>query len=170
MHELYSSGATLEEVGERFGLTRERVRQVFVEAGLATRSNSETQALRRERIVRERTEEICAEFARSGDVNEVAQRLGIARVLVKEVVSRHFARLSPQFGPRGKNQRYSDDELLFCVRKAAEAVPGALTTTAYIRYIKGQKAATGRPWPAYQTVAERFGTWQNALTHAGVVR
>jgi len=41
MHALYRQGATLEEVGEQYGITRERVRQLFKEAGLATRSRQE---------------------------------------------------------------------------------------------------------------------------------
>jgi Sigma-70, region 4 len=42
MHSLYQTGATLEEVGERYGITRERVRQLFKKAGLETRSRRET--------------------------------------------------------------------------------------------------------------------------------
>ena len=33
MYDLYSRGATLEGVGRRYGLTRERVRQIFRDAG-----------------------------------------------------------------------------------------------------------------------------------------
>jgi hypothetical protein len=41
MYALYQDGATLNKVGERYGVTRERVRQLFNKAGLATRSRRE---------------------------------------------------------------------------------------------------------------------------------
>lgn len=37
MYALYQDGATLEEVGADYGITRERVRQLFKKAGLQTR-------------------------------------------------------------------------------------------------------------------------------------
>jgi DNA-directed RNA polymerase sigma subunit (sigma70/sigma32) len=41
MYSLYAQGSTLEEVGKLYGLTRERVRQLFKEADLPTRSRHE---------------------------------------------------------------------------------------------------------------------------------
>lgn len=42
----YAAGASLVEVGNEYGISRERVRQLFREAGLSTRSRAETAAIR----------------------------------------------------------------------------------------------------------------------------
>jgi DNA-directed RNA polymerase sigma subunit (sigma70/sigma32) len=49
MHSLYQQGATLEEVGELYGITRERVRQLFKEADLPTRSRQEASGRNRKK-------------------------------------------------------------------------------------------------------------------------
>jgi hypothetical protein len=46
MHALYLEGATLEEVGELYGVSRERVRQVFRDRGLRSRTRREASAIR----------------------------------------------------------------------------------------------------------------------------
>jgi DNA-binding CsgD family transcriptional regulator len=46
MYQAYLEGATLEQAGRDFGLTRERVRQLFKGAGLPTRSVAAAQRLR----------------------------------------------------------------------------------------------------------------------------
>lgn len=51
MYDLYANGATLQEVGDRFGLSRQRVQQIFIEANLPTRSIGETYALRHEHLL-----------------------------------------------------------------------------------------------------------------------
>lgn len=43
MYERYESGLSLAQVGREFDLTRERVRQIFKEAGLATRGRGRAQ-------------------------------------------------------------------------------------------------------------------------------
>src|SRR4051794_39849680 len=48
MHRLYETGASLEEVGERFGLSRPQVSSLFRQAGLTTRA---TGPQRRERAL-----------------------------------------------------------------------------------------------------------------------
>jgi DNA-directed RNA polymerase sigma subunit (sigma70/sigma32) len=49
MYSLYQRGSTLEEVGKLYGLTRERVRQLFKEADLPTRSRQEASGRKRKK-------------------------------------------------------------------------------------------------------------------------
>jgi DNA-directed RNA polymerase sigma subunit (sigma70/sigma32) len=46
MYERYQAGLTLEEVGAEFGIKRERVRQLFFEQHLPTRSTWESRRLK----------------------------------------------------------------------------------------------------------------------------
>jgi hypothetical protein len=171
MYALYADGATLEEVGSRFRLTRERVRQVFQEAGLPTRSITETHALRHDRLLSERSDEIRSAFSESEDVEEVSQRLGVPRVVVKEIADRHFPHSAES---RQKLRRrpplYPPDELITFLQQAGAAVPGKLTTGKYAKYASRRHTDDGRPWPSFQTHAKRFDTWRKALAQAGVER
>jgi len=111
MYALYEDGATLEEVGICFSLTRERVRQIFRDAGLATRS--------------------------------VAEASGVPK-------------------------KYSDAELIDCLRHTSSALRSGLMTTDYAVFARTQRFSNGRPWPTISTHLNRFGSWANALKVAGV--
>jgi Homing endonuclease associated repeat/Sigma-70, region 4 len=166
MYDLYATGATLEEVGARFGLTRERVRQVFRDAGLPTRSITETQSLRRDRAVHQHSEEICAAFSRYQDVADVARELDIPRVVVKEVVEAHFPPPMRRRHRKAATPKYSVEELIACLREASAAVGGPLTVGGYARYAEGRQAEDSRSWPSTHTYVKRFGSWRNALLRA----
>lgn len=85
MYFMYTEGATLEEVGNRFHLSRQRVQQIFQEASIPTRSATETHALRRERLFRKYGEKARELFAKSKDINVVAKQLGITRTAAREL-------------------------------------------------------------------------------------
>jgi Homing endonuclease associated repeat len=168
MYDFYATGATLEEVGVRFGLTRERVRQVFQEAGLPTRSIAETLSLRRERAVHERSEEICAAYSTRRDVGEVARALDLPRVVVKEVVERHFPPPERRRRPRAATPKYPTEEMIAFLRQASAAASLPLTTGRYSRYAEGRQTDDGRSWPSTHTYVKRFGSWRKALVRAGL--
>jgi len=168
MYDLYATGATLEEVGARFGLTRERVRQVFSEAGLPTRSITETLSLRRDRTVRRRSKEICVAFSRSRDVADVAQRLGIPRAIVQEVVEAHFTASPRRRHPKATTPKYPTEVLIACLQEASAAVDGPLTASAYRHYADARQREDGRSWPATPTYVNRFGSWGGAMAQAGL--
>jgi len=168
MYALYANGATLEEVGVRFGLTRERVRQIFREAGISTRSTTETHTLRHDRMVHQRGEEICAAFSLSQDIDAVSLQLNVPRVVVKEIVKQHFP-LGSRFRPKkSRPSMYPTGELISFLQEAGAAASGKLTTGAYGKYAKGRRTDDGRPWPSFQTHAKRFGSWRDALLEAGL--
>jgi hypothetical protein len=74
MYELYVGGATLQDVGTRHNISRERVRQIFDRYGYRVRSLREVAALRRA-LEEARTKEILAMYSEVSDAREVARRL-----------------------------------------------------------------------------------------------
>ncbi len=77
MHAVYQDGATLEEVGKRYGITRERVRQLFKKAGLKTRRRQETLELKRRRDPT--VAEMYALYEQGATLKEVGPQLGARR-------------------------------------------------------------------------------------------
>lgn len=168
MYEFYVAGATLEEVGVRFRLTRERVRQIFREAGMSTRTMRETIALRNDRLVRQRGEEIRAAFLVSKDIGVVAQQLDLPRVIVREVVKDLLSAVESHQPRKVPPPMYSIEQLLSFLQKAAAATSEPLSVTVYRRYAALREADDGRHWPSEHTYVKRFGSWRRALVQAGL--
>lgn len=166
MAAMYSSGATLEDVGRAFGVTRERARQILAAAGVPARGVRGTRALQRDLELR-RSEEIVEAYRRSGRVDAVAKELGVSRSVVSEVVRRE----RPARPPRTAKQRfrYSREQLIGFLRKAARIYGGPLTMSAYDEVARAQRAVEVR-WPDSATFALRFGSWLSALAAAGLPR
>jgi DNA-binding transcriptional regulator LsrR (DeoR family) len=89
MYGLYMDGSTLEEVGKRFHVSRQRVFQVFQEHGFPTRTAVETHALRRERVFREHGKTAWALFSETEDIAAIAGQLGITRAAVRDIIARY---------------------------------------------------------------------------------
>lgn len=89
MYRSYADGLTLAEVGAEFGVSRQRVFQVFQEHGFPTRSTAETHALLRERRFREYGEKAVTLFRQSEDINAIASQLGITRTATREIIDRY---------------------------------------------------------------------------------
>lgn len=163
MYELYARGATLAGVGERYGLTRERVRQIFHAAGLSKISAAD----RRRRIQEERADEIVKKFSELHSSDAVAKGLSLPKVSVEEVLRQRVPasalRKRPEYA-----KKYTDDELIGMVREASCALGGVLAKTSFEAYARGRVLDDGRPWPTAQTHMLRFGTWRRALEAAGL--
>jgi transposase len=168
MRDFYASGATLQEVAERFGLSRERVRQIFGQADVPIRSIAETYALKRARLVNDRSAEICAAFEKTKDIDEVAHRLKISRTVVKEVILHRFSE-SERRRPRKVRPTYSNEELIAFLREADAQADKPLSIAAYSEYAAARRTPDGRSWPTHQTITKRLGgTWRAAAQAAGI--
>jgi hypothetical protein len=172
MFAVYSTGATLQEVGEQYGISRERVRQILKANDYPVRSVKETAALHRagEHAL---ASQIVTLHRQLGDAREVANRLGVTCVTVQEVLrAREIANPQPASPRRRKlgrtQKRYTDQELLECVKTASKKLGGVLTTSAYTAFIRGRTLSDGRPWPSHQCMQQRFGSWRATLQRAGL--
>jgi hypothetical protein len=168
MHAAYVTGLTLQQVGKLFGLTRERVRQVFREAGLSIRSTKETRALRSKHLLEGCGEEVKAAFLISHDVERVAHRFGLPISVAQDFIKTQFPHSWERRPPKPPDPKYPSEEILELLRAAAEAVGGVLREASYRRYAEGRSIADGRPWPSNATIVARFGSWSRALIAAGL--
>jgi hypothetical protein len=64
--------------------------------------------------------------------------------------------------------RYSDAEVLECMRKAQRSLRGQLSAQRYEAFRISRKFRDGRPWPSSQQGPLRFGSWINACAAAGI--
>ena len=167
MYEVYRRGATLAEVASEFGVSRERVRQLFTASGFKVRSVAEAAALRQERD-RLRADEIVGVFRRLRDVERVARKLDIPKSTVVEVLNERLTPSERRAGWKRQKRYYSDAELIEFVRIASSELGGVLSATEYTAFTRGRKTADGRPWATNQTHSLRFGSWRNALQAAGL--
>ena len=172
MRELYDAGGALGEVAEQFGISRERVRQLFRAHGLATRSIAEAAAMRRKQLMNEHREQIFELIDAGVAPNEIAERLGISPQLVRDALDddpsrRRVAAFRRNAKTRPK-PRYSDEEIIECLRIASAELGGVLTTAEYTNLARTRKFPDGRPWPLHQTPFHRFGSWRAALQRAGL--
>lgn len=163
MHEMYASGATLDAVGHKYGVTKERVRQIFAAAGLPKISLAE----RRRRVYEHRSDEVVERFRELQDERAVAEALCVPMSAVREILRK---RLPPGAlrRPTKHTNRYSDDELIEMLQDASRAVGGVLAKADFEAYGSGLVTADGRPWPTGQTPMKRFGSWNKALEAAGL--
>jgi hypothetical protein len=164
---MYEAGATLEEVGRAFNITRERVRQIFGEHGLPVRSVRDTYALQRARQTHENAERIMDAYRELRDVDAVAQALDLPKALVATIVRDGFT-AAERRKPKLTRKKYTSEELVAFLRSASKALGGVLTAQGYTKYARTQKTSDGRPWPTHQTHALRFGSWREAVFAAGL--
>lgn len=89
MHSMYAEGLTLEQVALKYGVSRQRVLQIFQENDLPTRSIAETQALKRERLFREYGEKAWTMFQETEDFDAIASQLGITSAVAQRIIERY---------------------------------------------------------------------------------
>lgn len=166
MREMYGRGATLQEIGDRIGLTKERVRQLIDQYGIEKRT-------RAQRLYAAsfpaRAEEVEALFLELRSDAEVAAATGIPLASVKQFVNSVIP--DPGVLRRKKRQRfvrYTDEEFVECLRSGERALGAPLSHAAYAEWTRGRTLADGRPWPGPQGMMLRFGSWRNTLARAGL--
>jgi Homing endonuclease associated repeat/Sigma-70, region 4 len=171
MADAYVAGATLQEIGYEHSLSRERVRQILRDAGHELDElKAKAQAAKRRRIRREHGAAIRDMLAAGRTPNEVASALGVPPDLVKRIDARDpsYARTRKIVRRKTYSLKYSEKDVLTCLREASGALGGILTTAAYDAYARGRKLSDGRLWPTHQTAFLRFGSWKSALELAGL--
>lgn len=154
----YLGGAPMAAVGAQFDITRERVRQILADAGVPSRTLSETNQLAYEAWVAEHGPALDAAFDERRSIQGVvAAHPGLRAAWVRRYLA---DRAHEQVLVRPpKQRRYRHDGLVAALRRAA--VDGHLTMGRYQQVRQPGDPSTG-------TVINRFGSWAAAVEQAGL--
>ncbi|WP_164519736.1 sigma factor-like helix-turn-helix DNA-binding protein [Nocardioides ferulae] len=155
---------TYQEIGDLFGMTRERVRQIIKKAGIdkttrrAARAEAEVEALAFDG-------DLIREWVRHNPartIEEASEALGLSAQRIRQALGSDAGRLFVRPFHQGLARRYSDADIIEVLSAAAALASGPLTKTAYDEYV----AAHGGP--SGIRVLQRFGSWKAACEAAGV--
>ena len=181
LYELRISGLNWQQVADRVGLSRERVRNMVLEAGYsieeAGQRSTEAREARRQARLDRQVEELSAEvdgLIESGmKWHQIVADLNLDSDLRDRLLERlddgQRLRLRVSAAAVDGHKRFSDDELLYCLREAEATMPGRLSGAKYEAYAQGRQFADGRDWPRSHTYRLRFGNWCAAVQQAGLV-
>lgn len=88
---------------------------------------------------------------------------------VKDVIEE--AGLTHTVSPKSKHKgnKYTDEEILACIREAAEVLTDNFSHTTFDEYRSNRTFEDGREWPTHQTATLRFNKWSNACEKAEVI-
>lgn len=164
--DLYNAGSTYDEIGREFNVTRERVRQLLNQYGVELRPRADR---RYESAFPARAEEVEALFLHLRDDDAVADATGLEASIVRRFANECIP--DPDVlrrRPKRRSARYSDDELVACLRTAATELENPLAHARYAEWSRGRSLDGERPWPGPQGMMLRFGSWRNTLARAGL--
>ncbi|MBO1031163.1 hypothetical protein IPV09_07415 [Tessaracoccus sp. SD287] len=158
----YALGETLQEIGDDYGVTRERIRQIIntetpwstTSIGAARRRTLAVQAEAERRAVLE-----WSEANVGAPIEQAVAQLKLNEEVVRKYLGRHRIRheLVEKKAPEGR----SLDALLADLRRFY-AETGGTSAAAYGRWAKNAGV------PGQQTIAIRFGSWNDAAARAGI--
>jgi hypothetical protein len=173
------SGETLAEIGTRFGVTRERVRQVLEKAYSRVSMNPFFEGKTLSIFLDERKKsehQMGVELIETKIRNFVNVNPGIkyedlaeALALDLDTVKLHIGYQASKFVFQEQwssaiDPEFSDEFIIGAIRMAA-AIRSPLSAPMYENLVE-RGLVKG---PKSQTIAKRFGTWSNACLHAGVM-
>jgi len=168
MMERYAEGQTLDEIGEHFEVTRERVRQILTSTFGDYRSVV-PQDVRHEHSLRrlaERTAkwdeahgaQILDLFSEGRSDAQIAEGLGIPRTKVADFRSRKGLRHT-----RGVD--WTDDDILDALSRCSKEIAQGLTIS---RYSEWRESIGLDKAPSYLTVLIRYETFEQACAEGNV--
>lgn len=165
MIDLRNSGKSLGEIGEKFGITRERVRQILLKTDAP--SFQEVKALR-DSIRADKLQETKALAIKAvaihpnKTIDEIAEELQVSPIELRRIMTPQEINLFAR-QLRSSSQKWSDQEIIQILREAA-TLEFPLTVKAYSKlledgFLKGPSAAR---------ISQRFRSWQSACDLAEV--
>ena len=176
MFAAYQGGATLAQTGQQFGLSGERVRQIFRAAGLPVRSPSEARELRR-RQQEDRERAMVERLREEGDINLVAGEFSVRPRRIREVTKRMAPELLAPLGraePRVARGYWTREAIIDAIHSWTSTYgepPRATDWRPATALRNGQPERAARfsegLWPHASTVLKRFGRWNDAIYAAG---
>lgn len=184
--ELRVSGETLAEIGVKFGVSRERVRQIVEKSFSAIADNPIFEGKSISKILSERQDSEVAKMANEVAIKikaidleirrqlnnnpglkylELAKLLGISEDQIKSSISYQASKFVFQEPtPHNFQQQFSEEFTLDAIRMAA-AIRSPLSAPMYESLVE-RGLVQG---PRSQMIAKRFGSWSNACRIAGVL-
>ena len=165
MIDLRLSGKSLEEIGEKYGVTRERVRQILSKIGGPTRQDVKAlrESIKSDHLNQVKSRAIELAKNRIGmTLNDAAEELEVSPIELSRILTKQelnmFAKPS-----RVSTLKWSDEEIMKVLQEAA-TLEFPLTVSAYSKlleegFLKGPSAAR---------ISQRFRSWQAACDLAGV--
>lgn len=156
-------GLSLRELGERYGVSYETIRQAFKEHGLST--NGHRRYAKRDLSVKEaweRKDEIFDSYRRHGSIVRVAKEIDLPTQVISEVVAKMPLRNA--YRHRGSNSDNGREKVRSALREAWNIVghDRPLTTTAY------RRLAPAHGLPSLPTVLHPYGSFYEACQDAKV--
>lgn len=186
---LRKGGLTLQEIGDRFGVGRERIRQILEDQLTPTEIDELTEKQRRlksETLVAEQTAEAIAQadeifqlFMDHNGMPAIARQLNLSVNAVRRILHERIGedgwslahRLRAATYPNRTTPVFTDEAMLEFLRRAhAELDLGDQPMKAVEDYddVVRCRRAIGEHWPKSVTILIRLGGWSNALAQAGL--
>ncbi len=148
---LRAQGETLQAIASRFGLSRERVRQVLTSQRGAGAAVATARCARAERLAAQRRGAVLARWRRGASVAEIAREVGLSTRAARSVLARHAddadeaaRRVALNRRSRAGVPRYSDAELVAAVARAGALLGEAPTAAEYARLARGPDCRASR--------------------------
>ena len=166
--ELRASGWTLRQIGERYGISRQRVDEIVRDRGgpeldevIAARRGRQTE------VIEARSDEVRGWWRAGEPVETIAERLDLPVACVQRSIGDVIkpldrAHRNRTIVSRTRTRRYADEDLLDGIRAVATQVGRTPTQEEYRARIHDLGLAS------ILTLGKRFGGWQQSLVAAGL--
>lgn len=168
MAALREQGWSLDEIAVRFGVSRERVRQILcAHGGPDPRTVAQARRRRAEQRAEARVDELLLLWRGGEDPGSIASRFGLQAAACRSTIERfatdvdRAARTAGMAAARGA-QTYSDRDITLALVSVATLLDRVPSAKEYAALARGLRL------PSLATVLNRLGGWSNAVAAAGL--
>lgn len=162
----YMAGATLAQIGEELGVTRERVRQILEQQGVQRRSKSAIARSKADRVRIEFGPAIQEAFDQTKSIPEVIGRFrgSVPAKTVRSMLAdrKHEQVVRIGSGRGNQEKKFGDDDITKAILDAERN--GCHSVVSYSAWRERLPEGTA---PSVATITNRFGSWSSARRAAG---